>query len=196
MSRLHENHSKKLLKDMRIPIPEFDVANTPEEAKEIASRLGKPVVIKALIPAGKKGKAGAIKFAQTPEETAEAARSILGTVVRFFPVESVLIEEKLDIAKEMYAAVMADSTERKPVLIISTEGGIDIEEIARSHPEKIIMKHIDPFRGLEVYQAKELCADLGLTGDELRQSHVFIWRLCQAFRQYDATIVERPLSSS
>ena len=131
MARLFEYQGKGFLKDAGIPIPMGEVASTAKEAREIATRMGKPVIVKAQVWAGGRGKAGAVKSADTPEEAEKAASVILGMTVKGFPVRKVLVEEKLSIEKEYYVGIMPDSSWniRAPVVIFSTEGGMDIEEV-------------------------------------------------------------------
>ena len=190
MARVLENVGKELLKKNRIPTPEFTVATTAEEARTAADTIGYPVVIKALVAVGKRGKAGAVKFATTAEEAEKAAHEILAMTVRNFPVERLLVEQKLDIAQELYVSITFDTSKQMPVIIASSEGGIDIEDIAKDHPEKIIKHHVTPFRGFPLYRAKEMWSDLGLTGKALQQATTILWRLYQVFEGYDVTIIE------
>ena len=137
MVRLYEYESKRLLDSVRIQTPHGGVASTPEEAKSIAEDIGRPVVVKAQVWTTGRAKAGGIKFAQNPAEAEETARSLLGSEIRGLKVEKVLVEEKLDIDKEYYAGIIVDASRdvRAPVIIFSTEGGVDIEAVAESHPE-------------------------------------------------------------
>ena len=142
MARLFEYQGKGFLKDAGLAIPTGEVASTAEEAYEVATRVGKPVVVKAQVWAGGRGKAGAIKFADTPEETEKAASLILGSQVKGFPVRKVLVEEKLNIEQEYYVSVIPDSSwnSRTPVVMFSTEGGM---EIAGVPEDKIFRSKID-----------------------------------------------------
>ncbi len=190
MARVLEIIGKEILKKNRIPIPECEAAKTVDQACDAAERIGYPVVIKALITVGKRGKAGAVKFAGSRTEVQQAAKEILNMTVRNFPVDQLLIEQKLDIAQELYFSITYDSTRKMPVIIASSEGGVDIEEIAEKHPDKVFKVHVDPIRGFEQYQAKELAAGLGLKGKQLAKGTVLFWRLYNVFRDYDATILE------
>ncbi|MEW6275586.1 MAG: ATP-grasp domain-containing protein [Bacillota bacterium] len=190
MGRLLENHAKELLKKMNIPVPVFEVAATPAEAEAAARRLGKPVVVKALVPVGKRGKAGAVKFAATPEEAARAAGELLGTTVRSFPVEKVLVEEKLTIAQEWYLSVTYDESRKVPVIVAGTEGGVEVEELSRTCPERLVICQVDPLEGLPGYRAREIWADLGVTGKLINAAGALTAGLYQAFDRYDAYLLE------
>jgi succinyl-CoA synthetase beta subunit/citryl-CoA synthetase large subunit len=139
---------------------------------------------------GKRGKAGAVKFAENPEEAERAAKEILLMKVRNFPVHNLLVEKKLDISRELFVSITFDLSKMMPVIIASSEGGIDIEEIAETRPEKIIKFHVDMLEGFQQYQAKEIWSDLGLTGRSLQQATGILWRLYQLFVNHDATIIE------
>ncbi len=190
MGRLLENHSKQLLKGAGIPVPAFEVAASPAEAEAAARRLGGPVVLKALVPVGKRGKAGAVKFAATPGEAAQAAGELLKMTVRNFPVEKVLVEEKIKIAQEWYLSITYDKSKKAPVIIASTRGGIDVEELSRSYPEQMIIYQVDPLEGLLSYQAREIWSDLGVGGGLLVSAGTLLSRLYKVFDQYDAYLLE------
>jgi succinyl-CoA synthetase beta subunit/citryl-CoA synthetase large subunit len=190
MARVLENIGKGLLRKMGVATPEFRVVSNSEEAVIAAADIGYPVVIKALVTVGKRGKAGAVKFADNSKEAEKIAQEILSLTVRNFPVEQLLIEEKLDISQELYVSITFDSAKRCPVIIASTEGGMDIEEIARTRPEKIVKYPVNILEGLYPYQAKEIWSDIGLTGNALQQATQTLWNLYQGFENYDATILE------
>ena len=190
MARVLENTGKELLRKAGIPTPDFLVARDVKEAKNAADEIGYPVVIKALVTVGKRGKAGAVKFAENPRETEKIAQEILSMTVRNFPVERLLIEKKLDIAQELYVSITFDSTKRAPVIIASSAGGIDIEEIAKKQPEKITKCHINILEGLYQYKAKEILSDIGLTGKVLQKATPILWKLYHVFEKYDATVLE------
>ena len=128
MARLYEYQGKQLLKAAKVPIPQGEVATTPQEVAKIAEKIGKPVAIKAQIWAGGRGKAGGIKFANNPGEAEAVAKDLLGSVIKNLTVEKVLVEEKLNIDKEYYAGVIIDASMevRAPIVMFSTEGGVDI----------------------------------------------------------------------
>ncbi|NIS62461.1 MAG: succinyl-CoA synthetase subunit beta [Proteobacteria bacterium] len=159
MARLFEYQGKELLSRAKVPIPQGEVATTPQEAGKIAEKVGKPVAIKSQIWAGGRGKAGGIQFAQNPEEAEKVARQLLGSEIKGLTVERVLVEEKLDIDREFYAGVIIDASRevRAPVVIFSTEGGVDIEEVPA---EKIAQMNVDVIRGLRFYDALNLAIRL------------------------------------
>lgn len=190
MGRLLENHAKQLLESAGISVPRFEVASGEAEAFAAAERLGGPVVVKALIPVGKRGKAGAIRFAQNPDEARIAARQLLGGTVRNFPVDKVLVEEKLDIAQEWYLSITYDKNRKAPVIIASLRGGVDVEELNRSHPGEILVREIDPLTGLGDYETKEVWAELGLTGKPLGSAAGVLGKLFDIFQKYDAYLLE------
>lgn len=190
MARVLENIGKELLRKNRIPTPDFLVAHDVEGTRKAADEIGYPVAIKALVTVGKRGKAGAVKFAENSKEAEKAAKEILSMTVRNFPVKQVLIEKKLDISQELYVSITFDSSERVPVIIASSAGGIDIEEIARTQPEKIVKCHVNILEGFHQYEAKEIWSDLGLKGSALQKATPILWRLYQVFEKCDATIIE------
>ncbi len=188
--KLHEYQSKQLFARYRIPIPQGEVASTPEEAKAIAEKLGKPVVVKAQVLVGGRGKAGGIRLAQNPEEAEKVASQILSMEIKGIPVRKVLVDEALDIAKELYLGVVIDRTQGKPVMMASSEGGVDIEEVARRSPEKILKATIDPFLGLRPYQARELALGIGLDKSLLNAFSSIAAGLYQCFVENDASLAE------
>jgi len=190
MARVLENIGKELLRKNRIPTPDFLVASDAKEARKAADELGYPVVIKALVAVGKRGKAGAVKFAENSDEAERIAQEILSMTVRNFPVERLLVEKKLDISGELYVSITFDSSKGMPVIIASSAGGIDVEEIAEKEPEKIIKHHVNPWEGLHLYQAKEIWSDLGISGGLLQKATTILGRLYNVFVKYDATIIE------
>jgi succinyl-CoA synthetase beta subunit len=190
MARVLENVGKELLKKNRIPTPDFRVAKTAKEACKAADEIGYPVVIKALVAVGKRGKAGAVKFADNAGEVEKIAQEILSMTVRNFPVEHLLVEKKLDISQELYVSITFDASQGMPVIIASSAGGVDIEEIAKDQPEKIIKYHVNLREGLHLYQAKEIWSDLGISGGLLQKATTILGRLYAVFVKYDATIIE------
>jgi len=190
MARVLENIGKELLKKNRIPTPDFLVVNDAQEARNAADELGYPVVIKALVAVGKRGKAGAVKFAENSEQAERIAERILSMTVRNFPVERLLVEKKLDISQELYVSISFDSSKGMPVIIASSAGGVDVEEIAQNQPGKIIKRHVDIREGLHLYQAKEIWSDLRISGGLLQKATTILGRLYTVFEKYDTTIIE------
>src|SRR5579875_3716313 len=146
--KIHEYQAKDILARYGVPIQPGQVAHTPEEAEAIARKLGGPVVIKAQVYVGGRGKAGGIQIGDTPELAREAAAKVLGMNIKGLTVGKVLIEPKLSIKEEYYLGIILDRKTQAPVVMVSTEGGIDIEEVAATAPEKIIKQAIDMRWGL------------------------------------------------
>ena len=189
MARLFEYQGKGLLKETGISIPAGEVAATAKEAFEVATRIGKPVVVKAQVWAGGRGKAGAVKVADTPEKAEEAAGAILGMVVKGFPVRQVLVEERLDIEKEYYVGVIPDSSwhSRAPVVMFSSEGGMDIEEVPE---DKVFRTKIDYLKGLPLYDALDLASQVGIPNQSLRDTAAVISNVVEVFKKYDCNTLE------
>lgn len=190
MARLLENQSKDLLQRLGIAVPRHGVARDSQEARRLAAELGKAVVLKALVPVGKRKKAGAIKFAGSPAEAETLARELLGMKVGGYPVAEVLVEERLNIARELYASLAIDRRRKLPVVIVSSMGGIDVEELSREHPDKVATFHVDPLLGLPDYAARQVWAEAGITGKTLQALAGVLVKLYKAFEQYDAYILE------
>jgi succinyl-CoA synthetase beta subunit len=189
MARLFEYQGKELLKKAKVPIPPGEVATTPQEARKIAEKIGKPVAIKSQIWAGGRGKAGGIQFAQTPDEAEKVAGKLLGSEIRNLTVEKVLVEEKLDIDREFYAGVIIDASRevRAPVVMFSTEGGVDIEEVPS---EKIAQMNVDVLRGLRFYDALNLAVKLKVETQLLPAIAQAILGLYQTFKGYNCRTAE------
>ncbi|MCL5256577.1 MAG: acetate--CoA ligase family protein [Chloroflexi bacterium] len=190
MSRVLENVAKEVLREHSIPVPQFAVASTPQGAVEAFKSIGPPVVLKALVPVGKRGKAGGVRFASEEGEAEEQARDLLGRELRGFPVDRLIVEQKLDLAKELYASITFHPSERRPVVVVSALGGVDIEETAQTSPGSVVTATFDPFVGLPVYKAREMWSDAGLSGSELRGATDILWKLGKAFLDLDAKIIE------
>jgi len=189
MARLYEYQGKEIFKNSGITIPEGEAVTTPEDAKKAAERIGKPVVIKAQVWAGGRGKSGAVRFADTPDEAEKVAGEILGMEVKGLEVKQVLVEEKLDIAQEFYAGVIINSARevRAPVVMFSTEGGVDIESVPE---DKIAMLTVDVLQGIQPYDTLNMALSLGVSGKALRQLGDVIYKLYKVFKNYDCRTVE------
>lgn len=189
MARLFEYQGKELLKKAKVPIPEGETAATPQEAGTIARKIGKPVAIKSQIWAGGRGKAGGIQFAQTPDEAEKAAGKLLGSQIKNLTVKKVLVEEKLDIDKEFYAGVIIDASRkvRAPVVMFSTEGGVDIEEVPSG---KIAQMNVDVLRGLRFYDALNLGVKLKVETQLLPAIAQAILGLYETFKGYNCRTAE------
>ena len=192
MARLYEHQGKELIREAGIPVPEGGLAKSPEEARAIAERLGKPVVLKAQVWATGRMKAGGIKFASTPEEAEELAKDLLGSTIKGMVVEKVLVEEKLPIEAEFYAGIIIDDSYRvkAPVVLFSTEGGVDIEEVAARSPEKIAKAVVDVLEGFGHEDARSMLKSLELPEGILGQAADVLVKLYGVFRSYHASSAE------
>ena len=194
---LYEYQGKELLRQFGIETLEGTVAASPEEARAAAERFGGTVAIKAQVLTGGRGKAGGIKVVHDPEEAEEAARQILGMDIKGHTVRQVLVEAGAEIKSEMYLSLLVDRAEKKPLILFSTEGGVDIEEVAETNPGSIVRIYIDPLLGLLPYQVRELTFDAGLEGDVAKGVGKTLSNLYKAFTESDASLVEiNPLVST
>jgi succinyl-CoA synthetase beta subunit len=188
--RLHEYQSKEIFANHQIPIPRGRLASTPEEAKLITEELGGPVVLKAQVLVGGRGKAGGIRLVKSPYEAEEEAAKILGGRIKDIPVRRLLIEEAVNIQQEIYFGMTVDREKGETILIASAEGGVDIEEIARTMPEKITRIGINPLLGLRDYQARNLATDIEIPRALWRAFINISQNLYQAYQDLDATLAE------
>jgi succinyl-CoA synthetase beta subunit len=188
--KLHEYQSKQIFAQYGIPIPKGEVATTPAEARAIAERLGKTVVIKSQVLVGGRGKAGGIKLAKTPAEAEEAAGKILGMDIKGLTVNKVLVDEAADIKSEIYLGAVLDRAARKIAIMASSEGGVEIEVVAAETPEKIITVHAHPFLGLPDYQARNLAYGIGLPKEHVAAFAKIAQALFRAFVETDANLAE------
>jgi succinyl-CoA synthetase beta subunit len=188
--KLHEYQSKQYFGKFGIPIPRGRVAATANEAKQIASELGGRVVVKSQVLVGGRGKAGGIRLAKSPQEAEEMAAQILAMEIKGLPVRKVLVDEAADIDSEIYLGITNDRNARKPVMMASSAGGVDIEEVARETPEKIVRVNIDPLLGLRDYQARDLAAWIDLSRLLWRDFGKIARGLWDAYAQSDATLAE------
>ncbi len=189
---LHEFQAKRLFAAHGVPIPRGDVARTPEDATRIAADLGGHVVVKAQVHSGGRGKAGGVKLAHSAAEAAAAAQQILGMQIRGLTVHQVLVDELAPggIAQEIYLAVLIDRARRRPMIMASAAGGMDIEQVAEESPEKIIKVHVDPFLGVRAYQSNFIAARMGLPRELWAQFHQIVTGLYACFKANDASLTE------
>ncbi len=195
---LHEYQAKALFRDYGMPVPNGIVATTAAEARAAAAELTTDrVVVKAQVHAGGRGKAGGVKLVDSPDEAAEAAAKLLGSRLVTFqtdaagqPVNSVLVEETCDIARELYLGAVLDRSARRITIMASTEGGMEIEKVAAETPEKIHKTRINPIVGLMPYQSRELAFALGLTGEQIKQFGKLMAGLTKLFEQKDLSLLE------
>ncbi len=187
---IHEYQAKELLAAQGIPVPMGEVATTPEQAEAIARKLGGAVVVKAQVHAGGRGKAGGVKLANTPEEAREKAQAILGLVIKGLPVEKVLIAPAEDIASEAYVGIIMDRASKAPVWMVSAAGGIDIEEVAHTNPEKITKLAVDTRYGFLPHQAYYLATKLYSDVKQQRAAAKILQQLYTAFIEAGASLAE------
>ncbi len=188
--KLHEYQSKNIFAKYGVPIPPGRVAATAAEARQIAEELGGRVVVKSQVLVGGRGKAGGVKLAKSPEEAEELAAKILSMEIKGLPVRKVLVDKAANIETEIYLGVTNDRAARKPVIMASAAGGVDIEEVARETPEKIIKVHIDPLLGLQGYQTRDLAAGIDLPKEHWRAFGKICTGLWEAYYHSDATLAE------
>ena len=195
--KIHEYQGKRILAKFGVRVPRGDVATTPAEARAIAERIGPRVVVKAQIHAGGRGKGGGVKLAATPAEAEALAARMIGmrlvthqTGPEGKTVKRVLVEEALDIARELYLGLVIDRAREAAVVMASTEGGVEIEKVAAETPERIYKEYVDPAVGLLAFQARKLAFKLGLEGEALKQGQRFIAALYKAFEGTDASLAE------
>ncbi len=188
--KLHEYQSKQIFARYKVPIPKGHVAATATEAKQIAEELGGRVVIKSQVLVGGRGKAGGIRLAKSPEEAEEVATKILGMDIKGLPVRKVLVDEAANIDHEIYLGITNDRAARRPVLMASAAGGVEIEEVAKTSPEKIIKVHIDPLLGLRDYQTRDVAIGIDLPREQWKQFGEICSALWRAYLDCDATLAE------
>ena len=195
--KIHEYQAKALMAQYGIPVPRGKVASTPAEARDIAAEIGRKVVIKAQVYAGGRGKAGGIKTVNSPEEAEKAASQLIGTRLvthqtepEGVPVSKVLVEEASDAARELYLSILIDGTSRLPVMMASEAGGMEIEEMAQSAPEKIFRSDIDPAIGFQPFQGRKLAYGMNLDGGQVGEATRLMTNLYKLFIDKDCSLAE------
>ena len=195
--KVHEYQAKSILSEFGIPVPKAGVASTPQEARQIAQDLGGNVVVKAQIHAGGRGLAGGVKVVSSPQEAETVAQGLLGhklvthqTGPEGAPVNRVLLEEPAKVSKEYYLAVIIDSGARCPVMMASEAGGMDIEEVAATAPEKILRANVDPIIGLQPFQCRTLAYGMNLPADLIRPAAALMANLYRLFETKDCSLAE------
>ena len=196
--KIHEYQAKAILAKFGVPVPRGEAVFSKDEARAAAGRLGTPVVVvKAQIHAGGRGKAGGVKIAKSVEEAASLAERMLGTrlvTAQTGPegriVRRLLVEEGLDIKRELYLSILVDRVARAPVFMASAAGGMEIEEVAKEHPEKILRETIKPETGFQPYHARKLAFGLGLSADLVHAAVPFLGSLYRAFVDTDSSLLE------
>ncbi|NQT79804.1 MAG: ADP-forming succinate--CoA ligase subunit beta [Candidatus Aminicenantes bacterium] len=195
--KIHEYQAKLILNKFGVPIPQGEVTDSVSKARDIAEKIGPKVVLKAQIHAGGRGKGGGIKLVATPEEAEKIAQEMIGMTLITHQtgpegklVKRILVEEALDIARELYIGIVIDRAKEAPVVMASSEGGVEIEKVAADTPELIFKEYVNPATGFLPFQARSLAFKLGLEGDSFKQGDKFIMRLYEAFKSTDASLAE------
>jgi succinyl-CoA synthetase beta subunit len=188
--KIHEYQSKRIFAEYGVPIPNGKVAITPQEAYDIAKDLGGRVIVKSQVLVGGRGKAGGVKLANNPDEAKERAAEILGMDIKGLTVRKVLVDEASNIASEIYLGITNDRAKRMPVMMVSAAGGVDIEEVARETPEKIIKVYINPLLGLQGYQIRDIAASIELPRKNWKEFGAIANGLWKAYKGSDATLAE------
>lgn len=195
--KIHEYQAKQILSKYDVQIPRGEVADNPSRAREIADKIGPRVVLKAQVHAGGRGKGGGIKLAKNPQETEKIAKEMIGMTLvtpQTGPegklVKKILVEEALDIARELYIGIVIDRAKEVPVVMASSEGGVEIEKVAVETPELIFKEYINPATGFLPFQARNLAFKLCLEGGTFKQGVKFIISLYKTFRATDASLAE------
>ena len=187
---IHEYQAKEIFRKYGIPIPQGEVASTPEEAAAIARKYGTTVVVKAQVHAGGRGKAGGVKLAKTAEEAKGVATQILKLTIKGLPVQKVLVTPAADIASEAYVGIIVDRASKRAVFMASPAGGIDIEEVAAKTPDKILRHAVDPRYGLQLYEAMQLAFFLYSDMKQVRSAAKIILQLYRAFSENGGSLAE------
>lgn len=191
MPYLLEYEAKQIFKKEGLTTPEGEVAETPKQVKTIAEQIGKPVVVKIQVPTGRRGRAGGVKFAENADEAEKAASELIGKEFLGHKVNKVLVEEKLSIKKEFYIGVVNDRAAKSPAVLISSEGGMEIEEITQKFPEKLEKINVDIFKGLQVFQARNAARKVGIPAELINSISNILYNLYwRIYRKYDATFTE------
>lgn len=188
--KIHEYQAKEIFAAAGIPVPKGQVASTPQEARAIAESIGKTVVVKAQVLVGGRGKAGGVKLARTPDEAERIAGEILGMDIKGLTVRKILVTQAVEIASEAYVGVVIDRALKRPVLIVSAAGGMDIEEVARRFPEKIVKLPIDPLLEIYPFHARRLAFTVYDDPAVSKQAADIIVKLVKVFWANDCSLVE------
>jgi len=188
--KLYEYEAKEIFSKYGMPTPKGELATSPKQARDIANKLGVPVAIKAQVLVSGRGRASGILFANSPPETEILTRKLFGAEIKATRVQSVLVEEKLAVRKELYFGITTDRSSQSYVAIASSEGGMDIEEVAAAMPEKIVKVLISPFYGFRSYHARQTARKLGYAGSQLSDLAGIFIQLYRVAMDYDAELIE------
>ncbi|MES3161858.1 MAG: ADP-forming succinate--CoA ligase subunit beta [Halorubrum sp.] len=188
--KLHEHQAKTIFADAGVPVPDSRLATTVDEVLDAVDEIGYPAAVKAQVHVGGRGKAGGIKIATDREEAEQYAEEILGMDLKGYTVETVLVEAGVDFVDELYVGVTMDRGAGAPVLMVSTEGGVDIEHVAEETPDAIAREHVDPAFGLHPYQARKVVYDAGVDADVALDVASILSTLYDLYEEHDATEIE------
>jgi succinyl-CoA synthetase beta subunit/citryl-CoA synthetase large subunit len=188
--RFFEYESRKVVERAGIPVTRYGFATSADEARRIAEEIGGPTVVKSQVLTGGRMKAGGVKFADTPEEAAAHAEAILQLEIGGHMPRGVLVDPKAEVKQELYAGVVWDGTRKQPMMLFSDMGGIDIEEVAQSHPDHVGRGHFSNLLPFSEFQAKQAIASVGLTGSALNRLTPIVTRLARLFQEHDLTLAE------
>lgn len=188
--RLYEFEGSDLFRREGIPVPNYAVTSSPREARQKAEEIGLPVVIKAQVLVGGRGLAGGVQVADSPDQAEEVAHRILSYSISGLPVQRVIVAQKVEVAREFYLGVIVDGYSGTPVVILSTAGGVSIEEMARAHPERVVSRQVPIATGLLLSEAQQMAQEGGLGGKESVQVTSILRTLYSVFRKYDALVAE------
>jgi succinyl-CoA synthetase beta subunit len=188
--RFFEYEAREIVKRAGIPVTDFGFATTPQEAREIAVRIGEPVVIKSQVLTGGRMKAGGIQFADGPDEAAAKAKQVLALEINGHVPRGVLVDPKASVEREYYAGVVWDGIRKQPAMLFSDMGGIDIEEVAETHPDHVGRGHFSNILPFSEYQAKEVIASVGVSGSRLNRLVPILTALAKLFVERDMTLAE------
>ncbi len=188
--KLYEFEAGDLLRQEGIPVPDFVVTDSPTQARQATEKIGPPVVVKAQVLTGGRGLAGGVQVAESPEQAEEIARQILKSSIKGLPVSKVMVVKKAEVAREFYLGVTIDGLIGSPMVILSTAGGVSIEETARTHPEMVVSNQIPVLSGLSLPEAEKMTQKAGIDSDDSARIAEILHKLYHVFRKYDATIAE------
>lgn len=187
---IHEYQGKELMNQVGIPTTQGRVAATPAEARAIAAEIGKKVAVKAQVHIGGRGKAGGVKLAENPDQAEEAASKIIGMDIKGLRVNKVLVEECIEIDREFYLGITLDRDARTHVVMLSPMGGVDIEEVAKTHPDQIFKLHTHPWLGIQDYEIREMLYKLDVDASIRKQLHFFVRKAFELYRKWDCVLTE------
>lgn len=188
--KLYEYEARNVFNQYSIPVPKFNVVSSPEEAFKAAEEIGGRVVVKAQVLVAGRGKAGGVKIAESPEEAYNYAKQMLGSEIKGEKVRKVMVSKAVDIVRELYLSIIVDRSIGAPVILASPEGGVDIEELARTKPERILKIVIDPIIGVRDYHARQAAKFLELGEPAFKKAHDVVTDLYRVFEDYDCELAE------